>query len=99
MPPPARQVCDFGIAKFKEKTFLSTLHIQAGTPAYMAPEMFRASAVSEKCDVFSYGTLLWECLTGEVPWAKMVSPMQARTRGEEGAGSALFRIWVFQNMM
>lgn len=44
----------------------------------MAPELFRAGAVSEKCDVWSYGTLLWECLTGDVPWQKMVSPMQAR---------------------
>jgi serine/threonine protein kinase len=29
------QVCDFGISKFKERTFLSTRNMQAGTPAYM----------------------------------------------------------------
>ena len=32
-------MCDFGIAKFKNKTFLTTVNSQAGTPAYMAPEV------------------------------------------------------------
>jgi hypothetical protein len=37
-----------GIAKFKDRTFVSTAGGQAGTPAYMAPEMFDGKAVSEK---------------------------------------------------
>ena len=37
------QVCDFGIAKFKSNTFLTTKHVQAGTPAYMAPGAQTAS--------------------------------------------------------
>ena len=32
-------MADFGIAKFKDRTFMSTRNVQAGTPAYMAPEM------------------------------------------------------------
>ena len=64
------KVCDFGIAKFKERTFLTTKNVQAGTPAYMAPELFRAQEANELVDVFSFGVLLWECFTGEVPWGE-----------------------------
>lgn len=70
------KVCDFGIAKFKDKTLLTTVNSQAGTPAYMAPELFAAGEISEKVDVFSYGVLLWECFTGCVPWGELSTPMQ-----------------------
>lgn len=70
------KVCDFGIAKFKDRTFLSTINGQAGTPAYMAPELFDGGSISEKVDVFSFGVLLWEMLTGEIPWSTVPSPMQ-----------------------
>lgn len=70
------KVCDFGIAKFKERTFLSTVNGQAGTPAYMAPELFDGGSVTEKVDVYSFGILLWECLTGQIPWHDVPSPMQ-----------------------
>ena len=70
------QVCDFGIAKFKERTFLTTLKAQAGTPAYMAPEMFEGSCeISEKCDVYSFAVILWEMAAAEVPWDG-ATPMQ-----------------------
>ncbi|CAL5219257.1 g1053 [Coccomyxa viridis] len=70
------KVCDFGIAKFKDRTFVSTKHASAGTPAYMAPEMFEGKRISEKIDVFSFGILLWEMLTGQLPWGELSSPMQ-----------------------
>ena len=70
------KVCDFGIAKFKDRTFVSTVNGQAGTPAYMAPELFDGAQVTEKVDVYSFAVLVWECLTGRVPWADVPSPMQ-----------------------
>ena len=70
------KVCDFGLAKVKQHTFLSTLHIGAGTPAYMAPELFHGSGASEKVDVWAAGTLLWELWTGAVPWGHTTSPVQ-----------------------
>jgi len=70
------KVCDFGIAKFKDRTFVSTVNGQAGTPAYMAPELFDGGQVTEKVDVYSFGILLWEMLTGRVPWSDVPSPMQ-----------------------
>ena len=70
------KVCDFGIAKFKDRTFVSTVNGQAGTPAYMAPELFDGANATEKVDVYSYAILLWECMTGRVPWGHIPSPMQ-----------------------
>jgi serine/threonine protein kinase len=69
-------VCDFGIARFKDRTFISTKNGVAGTPSYMAPEMFEGGPVTELVDVYSFGVLMWECLTGKVPWGQLVSPMQ-----------------------
>ena len=70
------KVCDFGLAKVKQHTFLSTLHIGAGTPAYMAPELFHGSGASEKVDVWAGATLLWEMWTGATPWGHLTSPVQ-----------------------
>lgn len=41
----------------------------------MAPENFEGVQVDEKCDVFSFGVIIWECITGRRPW-KGALPMQ-----------------------
>jgi len=70
------KVCDFGIAKVKQHTLLSTLSVGAGTPAYMAPELFSGGGVGERVDVWSFGTLLWEMHTGKQPWRHLTTPVQ-----------------------
>ena len=35
----------------------------------MAPEILRGEAYSEPADVYSFGVILWELLTGEIPYA------------------------------
>ncbi|XP_042704294.1 mitogen-activated protein kinase kinase kinase 21 isoform X4 [Chrysemys picta bellii] len=40
----------------------------AGTYAWMAPEVIKSSVFSKGSDIWSYGVLLWELLTGEVPY-------------------------------
>ncbi|KAG2501064.1 hypothetical protein HYH03_000883 [Edaphochlamys debaryana] len=72
----AAKVADFGIAKIKDRTLMSTRNAHAGTPAYMAPEQFEGRPVGEKVDVYAFGVTLWECLTGEQPWAELQNPMQ-----------------------
>ena len=40
----------------------------AGTYAWMAPEVIKTSTFSKNSDVWSYGVMLWELLTGETPY-------------------------------
>uniref|UniRef100_A0A2P2L9W2 Kinase family protein n=1 Tax=Rhizophora mucronata TaxID=61149 RepID=A0A2P2L9W2_RHIMU len=69
-----KQVCDFGLSRMKHHTFLSSKST-AGTPEWMAPEILRNEPANEKCDVFSFGVILWELSTCEIPW-KGMNPMQ-----------------------
>ncbi|KAL8151462.1 hypothetical protein V2J09_021270 [Rumex salicifolius] len=64
-------VGDFGLSKIKRNT-LVTGGVR-GTLPWMAPELLNGSSskVSEKVDVFSFGIVLWEILTGEEPYSNM----------------------------
>jgi len=46
-----------------------------GTPEWMAPELLRNEPFTEKCDVFSFGVIMWELCTLKRPWDG-VKPMQ-----------------------
>nr|ABD76389.1 mitogen-activated protein kinase [Medicago sativa] len=66
--------CDFGLSRLKHNTFLSSKST-AGTPEWMAPEVLRNEPSNEKCDVYSFGVILWELATLRLPWSGM-NPMQ-----------------------
>ncbi|KAK7383316.1 hypothetical protein VNO78_28991 [Psophocarpus tetragonolobus] len=68
------KVCDFGLSRMKHHTFLSSKSC-AGTPEWMAPEVLRNEPANEKCDVYSFGVILWELTTARIPW-KGLNPMQ-----------------------
>ncbi|MCO5564911.1 hypothetical protein L7F22_018579 [Adiantum nelumboides] len=68
------KVCDFGLSRLKHHTFLSSKST-AGTPEWMAPEVLRNEPSNEKCDVYSFGVILWELTTLQQPWSGM-NPMQ-----------------------
>jgi serine/threonine-protein kinase CTR1 len=53
------KICDFGLVKNR--------NTQAGTPAYMAPELFRGGSYNKSVDAFSFAVLLWEIFCAEVP--------------------------------
>ncbi|KAM9426622.1 mitogen-activated protein kinase kinase kinase 11 [Pholidichthys leucotaenia] len=59
------KITDFGLAREWHKT---TKMSTAGTYAWMAPEVIKSSTFSKGSDVWSYGVLLWELLTGEFPY-------------------------------
>lgn len=40
----------------------------------MAPEVFEGNKYSEKCDVFSWGIVLWECLARKKPFDEIGAP-------------------------
>lgn len=54
------KLCDFGLVNTRE--------ITAGTPNYMAPELFLSKPYSTGVDVFAFGVLLNEVWAREVPW-------------------------------
>lgn len=69
------KILDFGVAKVKMEVFnessssLTVTGSLLGTPLYMSPEQLRrASAIDPSSDVWSLGVVLFECLTGELPW-------------------------------
>ncbi|KAJ4758107.1 PB1 domain-containing protein tyrosine kinase [Rhynchospora pubera] len=68
---PICKVGDLGLSKVKCQTLISGG--VRGTLPWMAPELLNGSSslVSEKVDVFSFGIVLWELLTGEEPYADL----------------------------
>jgi predicted Ser/Thr protein kinase len=56
------RITDFGLAAFARELALEG---RAGTPAYMAPELFRAVPASTRSDVYALGALLYELFTGQ----------------------------------
>ncbi|GLT45494.1 hypothetical protein SLA2020_193230 [Shorea laevis] len=68
------KVCDFGLSRMKYSTYLSSKST-AGTAEWMAPEVLRNEPADEKCDVYSFGVILWELCTLQQPWGGM-NPMQ-----------------------
>ncbi|CAL1570535.1 unnamed protein product [Knipowitschia caucasica] len=62
------KVTDFGLAREWHQT---TKMSAAGTYAWMAPEVIKLSLFSKSSDVWSFGVLLWELLTGEVPYREI----------------------------
>ncbi len=59
---------DFGIAKLAGATGLTASGAAVGTPAYMSPEAGRGEQVDERTDIYSLGVMLYEMLSGELPY-------------------------------
>jgi predicted Ser/Thr protein kinase len=78
------KILDFGLAKLTQRPALSdhdapTLSAQTepgvvmGTAGYMAPEQVRGSAADHRTDIFAFGTILYEMLTGKRAFHKPTS--------------------------
>ncbi|MCC7206582.1 MAG: protein kinase, partial [Anaerolineae bacterium] len=62
-------ICDFGIAKLIGGEHALTRTGEAvGTPSYMAPEQWQGLSVDRQADVYALGAMIFEMLTGQVPF-------------------------------
>ncbi|KAF7126845.1 hypothetical protein RHSIM_Rhsim11G0194500 [Rhododendron simsii] len=68
------KVADFGVARVKSQTGVMTA--ETGTYRWMAPEVIEHKPYDHKADVFSFGIVLWELLTGKLPH-EYLTPLQA----------------------
>jgi serine/threonine-protein kinase len=83
------RIMDFGIAKALKSRRLTFVGFtpSMGTPDYMAPEQVRGSRGDERTDIYSFGTILYEMTTGEVPFGgdSAYVIMNARVTGDPQA--------------
>ena len=71
---PAK-VADFGLARAVSEGSTSATGNMLGTAAYIAPEIAQTAKADARSDLYSVGIMLYEMLTGAVPWADE-SPLQ-----------------------
>ena len=79
------KLMDFGIALDATQGDLtwSGLSPSVGTPEYMAPEQVRARHGDERTDLYSLGVILYEMLTGKLPWSGDSAPEVMHAKLEE----------------
>ncbi|UCE40894.1 MAG: protein kinase [Candidatus Aminicenantes bacterium] len=62
------RIMDFGIARLLKAKGITGAGIMIGTPEYMSPEQVEGKEVDQRSDIYSLGVILYEMVTGQVPF-------------------------------
>ncbi|CAL0308392.1 unnamed protein product [Lupinus luteus] len=84
------KISDFGLAKLRKKEDMVTMSRRRGTPGYMAPEWITADPITSKADVYSFGMVLLELVSG----VRNFEIQESEVRSEEW----YFPGWAFDKM-
>jgi serine/threonine protein kinase/Tol biopolymer transport system component len=83
------KIVDFGIARRADQTVLTSAGTALGTTVYMSPEQLRGEPVDRRTDLWALGVVLYEMVTGEIPFdgteAEVVAAILNRTPRPMGA--------------
>ncbi len=87
------KLMDFGVAKLKEPSGLAdfaatrTMCTQSGeilgTVSYMSPEQAQGRLVDARSDIFSFGSVLYEMITGERPFRRRLESFHPSCNPEQ----------------
>jgi len=62
------RIMDFGIARSIKEKGITGAGVMIGTPEYMSPEQVEAKDIDQRSDIYSLGIILYEMLTGHLPF-------------------------------
>jgi len=63
------RIMDFGIARSLEAKGITASGVMIGTPQYMSPEQVEAKGIDHRSDIYSLGVILFEMVTGKLPFS------------------------------
>ena len=63
------RIMDFGIARSLKEKSITGAGLMVGTPEYMSPEQVEAKDVDQRSDIYSLGVMLFEMVTGQIPFS------------------------------
>eukprot|EP01101_Sappina_pedata_P009330 TRINITY_DN5410_c0_g1_i1.p1 TRINITY_DN5410_c0_g1~~TRINITY_DN5410_c0_g1_i1.p1 ORF type:complete len:474 (-),score=96.74 TRINITY_DN5410_c0_g1_i1:88-1509(-) len=85
------KVCDFGLSKIMVPA--STTMTQSGTPAWAAPELLRGERYDTPVDIYSFGVVVWELFSRDIPFINSPTFQIMKMVGENGVRPPLDALW------
>jgi hypothetical protein len=96
------KVAEFGLAKLIGRDFSRVLTTMRGTIGYLAPEWISGEAVTAKADVFSYGMMLFEIISGRrnvEQWESRFAVSSAGAEEEATTSTAFYPLLVARRLV